>query len=518
MKVNVEKTEGIWLGRNRNSNKTPLDIKWPNEPVKVLGIYLSYNTELACQKNFEVRLDKLLRQLHWWKARDLTLIGKILIVKSLGLSQFTYAATVLHIPDHIQKKVNEYLYKFIWDNKPDKVKRNIMIQNYDNGGLKMIDLDMCIKSIHVKWIKEYLSCKSNPVWKSTFEFLSKKKNLAIFCLSNYNIDELPHNLPNYYRDSFKYWKYFKYENVDSKEDLNNQFIWYNKNIEVENKTIYSDNLFKCGMWNVNDLYENGNLVPYNTWIARGAKRYEYLKWRSIIDSIPCKWKNMLKENLETSKYIGNGLIKVNNVITDIFRVTQKQLKDYIRVTILEAMKESDFKARCKYNNIFHINKNSWKEIYMMPFTTLFDNKIIEMQFKVINRTINTNHMLYKMNKVSSMRCEFCLLYNETLEHLLYECLIVKNFWFRVFEKVQPLSHLKIRISCVNIMLAYTSEDKCVQNMVNIIILYGKKYILRCKNNRENLSIESFCIFLKQKLDTLPQIEEAYKIGYNFTEK
>ena len=30
-------------------------------------------------------------------------------------------------------------FNFIWNGKTDKVKRNIMMQNYESGGLKMIE-------------------------------------------------------------------------------------------------------------------------------------------------------------------------------------------------------------------------------------------------------------------------------------------------------------------------------------------------------------------------------------------
>ena len=30
------------------------------------------------------------------------------------------------------------MYQFIWDGKPDKIRRDILIQDYEKGGLKMI--------------------------------------------------------------------------------------------------------------------------------------------------------------------------------------------------------------------------------------------------------------------------------------------------------------------------------------------------------------------------------------------
>ena len=43
------------------------------------GVKMSYY-------NIHSKVEALLRQLHWWKARDLSLRGKVLIVKALALS------------------------------------------------------------------------------------------------------------------------------------------------------------------------------------------------------------------------------------------------------------------------------------------------------------------------------------------------------------------------------------------------------------------------------------------------
>ena len=68
------------------------------------------------------------------------LIGKILILKSLLIPKIVYTATVLSISDEIISKVESMLYKCVWDNKPVKIKRNTLIGDYNQGGLKMPDI------------------------------------------------------------------------------------------------------------------------------------------------------------------------------------------------------------------------------------------------------------------------------------------------------------------------------------------------------------------------------------------
>ena len=44
-------------------------------------------------------------------------------------------------------------------------------------------------------------------------------------------------------------------------------------------------------------------------------------------------------------------------------------------------------------------------------------------------------MLFKFGKVTSPRCSFCELYNETIMHLFYDCLIVKRLWNQLKSKL-----------------------------------------------------------------------------------
>ena len=45
------------------------------------------------------------------------------------------------------------MYKFIWEGKPDKIKRETLIKEYDKGGLKMLESRTFIKSLKITWVK-----------------------------------------------------------------------------------------------------------------------------------------------------------------------------------------------------------------------------------------------------------------------------------------------------------------------------------------------------------------------------
>ena len=43
LQINYTKTEGMWIGSSKNNNDKPFGIKWPDEPVKALGVYFTYD-------------------------------------------------------------------------------------------------------------------------------------------------------------------------------------------------------------------------------------------------------------------------------------------------------------------------------------------------------------------------------------------------------------------------------------------------------------------------------------------
>ena len=120
LKINEEKIEAIWLGNAKQSTSKPLGIKWPGV-LKVLGIYVSYDTDKSIQKNLNEKIKKMKQKLTMWQRRNLTIAGKILILKTFGLSQMLYFSSVLSVPEWALKEVNKTMYEFLWNEKHNKM-------------------------------------------------------------------------------------------------------------------------------------------------------------------------------------------------------------------------------------------------------------------------------------------------------------------------------------------------------------------------------------------------------------
>ena len=59
LKLNRKKTKVILLGKWENSKSNALQLKWLRNPVKILGIHVSYGEKGNNQHNFNHKLQKL---------------------------------------------------------------------------------------------------------------------------------------------------------------------------------------------------------------------------------------------------------------------------------------------------------------------------------------------------------------------------------------------------------------------------------------------------------------------------
>ena len=100
LRVNVDKSEGLWLGSSRNSAEKPFNIKWTNEPVLALGVYFSYNDQDSNQRNFFSLLRDIENSLISWSRHNISIYGRILVVKTFVISKFLYRASVLPVPSN----------------------------------------------------------------------------------------------------------------------------------------------------------------------------------------------------------------------------------------------------------------------------------------------------------------------------------------------------------------------------------------------------------------------------------
>ncbi len=84
-------------------------------------------------------LKKTKKKLNHWLIRDLSLRGRVLITKAEGISRLIYAAMALHLDKKLCKETDKILIGFIWKNKIHYIKKTVIMNSYEIGGLTILD-------------------------------------------------------------------------------------------------------------------------------------------------------------------------------------------------------------------------------------------------------------------------------------------------------------------------------------------------------------------------------------------
>ena len=128
--------------------------------------------------------------LNSWDKRSLSLIGKTLVVKSLAMSQVLYLVSVIPNPnDKLQKELENILFKYLWNNKPDKIKRKYVIARTTDGGLGFPHIKTQFTALKCAWIKRLVS-GSPALWKQLV-ILSLPCQDRYMWHCNLNVNDVP---------------------------------------------------------------------------------------------------------------------------------------------------------------------------------------------------------------------------------------------------------------------------------------------------------------------------------------
>jgi len=177
-------------------------------------------------------------------------LGKIQVIKSLAASQLTYILAPLATNHKTIKGINDLFYSFLWDNKGDKIKRSVMINDYKNGGLKMVDIASFTKSLKTAWIKKYLDDSNHGKWKDFFELELRKYGgkLVFTCnLNKLDTSKLISVQDPFLQEILEIWSEVNFDDkVETKQQFLEQHIWHNLLNKLGSKTDRSStNIFSC---------------------------------------------------------------------------------------------------------------------------------------------------------------------------------------------------------------------------------------------------------------------------------
>ena len=113
-----------------------------------MGVHFTYHIQAKQKLNIDELTSSIQLKLHVWRWRDLTIIGRIQIVKTFIIPIFLYRTSLISLDKEFAKEANKIIFGFIWKEK-DKVKHSALISDIEDGGLKAPHLNSIIETQRV---------------------------------------------------------------------------------------------------------------------------------------------------------------------------------------------------------------------------------------------------------------------------------------------------------------------------------------------------------------------------------
>ena len=291
---NFEKTKCIWIGSARGRHLNLCEerhLEWTNEPFIVLGVLFSTELKLIPSLNFNDRLTDIEKAIAQWNKRNLSVLGKVTVVKTILLSKITHLLISLPSPGtNFIKKLEHILFNYVWGGKTDRISRNKMIKDYKDGGCRMVHLDSFIKSLKLTWMRRIFSSESS--WKYLFFAMFKTDQTKLETFGNSYSKVISKRFKNdFWNEVLSIsFEFSKIVNNQTNDNILSSPLWYNDCIIVDGSPIFYKCMHDHGIKFVSDLVDSkGNFYSYQSLCNTYNIQISILTYLGLRNSIMHSW-------------------------------------------------------------------------------------------------------------------------------------------------------------------------------------------------------------------------------------
>ena len=378
------------------------------------------NINTIVESNYLSKLDKAKTKADIWSKRDLTLLGRVTIIKSLILSQIVYVAVPLPRPSaQVVKNLNTIIFNFLWGCKRDKIKREVVTRSREEGGLGLFATGDFILSLKLSIINKIFNDSFLHTWKDIIINQFRYPNNPLISIEN----SLVKRNCMFACDLVKCYKEWKTKAIEKSGGSENLCVWGSRVLTgMWNKPLWNISLINRGILYVSHFLKQ--LSPFlllsfdeflNKWnLAHheiSEREYTMIRWAIKEYVLPLG--NPVDINTEIH------LSSITNTDNSGAIIRGKKIRE-----LMTSYHSPDdllpLKEWCKDLNKAQVN---WTTVFESLFYQTTNNfKLIQFQYKVLMRISTCRYMRHKMKiEKQSPNCSLCHSSLETLPHLFLHC-------------------------------------------------------------------------------------------------
>ena len=480
LKPNINKSKCMWLGKPKPPVCLDLPLQWV-ENLKVLGVVFNADPCKIEQNNFPDKIESIKKLLSFWRLRQLSLIGKITVIKSLAISKLVHLFISLPTPStEMMKKLKRIVYTFLWNGKNDKIRRTKICQSYSNGGLKMIDLDIFVSSLKCSWIQRIQRTAHMQVkWLALTKIFLNDHAEKLTLYGKSMINRLATQTENkFWANVLESWAKFTecYENRP--EHILSEIIWHNDHLKYKYDEIRQWRTH--GLLHLSDLLNNKTLLTHQEIENKYNIRINFIDYNSIRINMEFLLRKIANTNISTTL---PGIPPRTHIV-----LHEKKLSQLVNTVLVKNMNK-------KNRDINHKIERKWmSEINSYQAGTLQDMRRIThcstmqtLHYKITNRIISTNIFLLKAGLSNTEMCSFCNLFRESPGHLFFNCCKVQSFFMSIVELLNTKYNFQVELNKISNIFPNNTE-RLIFGFINIVAV---QCIWRSKLNKVEPNLRQF---------------------------
>ena len=422
LELNANKTELIRFKSGGVRRQLAFNVRYLNNThrietkneIKINGILVQQDLDRMRTSNIENVERRIVDHCKQWSRRRLCILGKILIVKTFGISQIVYLMQTIKLEECDFKRLNSVLYKFIWNSHfeaakaPERLSRDIINTSIKLGGFGMLDIKELDAGIKLRALGRLYST-DHPMLKLVLakinqdEFFYPKLGTKIDGVATCAIDLLGH-------DRRKLW-------WSTNSDLTSHIVSLIRNIKLASavSSIGKNSLSYFG------IRRRG--IDTISGLTRDALN----SLRRFVDpnlySISC-YAIERNVNLDTSHL--EYMSWFNGKLCDLRTKSSKEIRD----------------GRCTKDPICLyrsglIQTPSETLSWCKKLNSLTSTKHKSILLRAAHKEIYTKEKLFRFHLVDSPECPRCDEI-DTFQHKLFDCAYTARIWIETFKITDKL--------------------------------------------------------------------------------
>lgn len=448
---------------------------WPRQGIRYLGILFPPKLKDLVKVNFDPLLHKISCDVNRWAALNLSMAGKVNVVKMNCVPKFNYLihSLPLEVPLTYFKWFDRIIKTFIWNGKRPRLHLGKLQRPADRGGLGLPKMLFYYYAFNLRHLAHWsLPPERAPPWysieQSALAPLSPLQSLSIKLARKAKAHPIIAHLKSMWIKIARIFKLDPYLNVSSS-------VWLNPKLCISKSPFCWKDWLDRGVVTLGDLYHNGILKSFEECVQQyGIPRSQFFRYLQL--------RHLLLKIFGSSTTAPKAAELLDKVLKSFGKGHEASVYYSLLIQDLGNEAMTGLKLTWERDLNLTLDDKEWERICKNIKALSRDARVRLIQFKIIHRFYWTPSRLFRIGLKDTPNCWRCKSEEGHLMHVLWSCDKVQEFWNRIYDNIFQICQAQIpfnpRLFVLGDGSVLTGGDKHIRSWVQTSIMIGRQILLR----------------------------------------